>query len=334
MKKLMLFVLAALLSFAAVHAQGTATVVVADGTTTNTFVPIYGNWADAYLRCQVIYPESMMADHVGSEIQGVTYYISNPAGDAWTGTFNVRIGTTANATFNGVVWEDVSSFDTVYTGTLDGTGSVLTINFSTPFTYSGGNLLIEINQIEAGNYSSCTFYGINSTGSALSNYNRTAWASIAGSQRNFIPKTGFIVSVSCGSPTFSPITPAATTASVDWTEPGTASAWQLKLNDADWFDVTEHPYTITGLTPETAYTLQLRSNCGGGDLSYPVSTSFTTPPTCPAPTELTATSTENSLTLSWMENGSATEWLMKVNDGAYQTVTNPYTLTGLTANTL
>ena len=333
MKKLMLFVLAALLSFAAANAQGTATVVVADSTATNSYVPVFGNWADAYLRCQVIYPESMMAELVGSEIQGVTYYISNQSGVAWTGTFDVRIGTTTNATFD-AAWADTSSLVTVYTGTLDGTGSEMTINFSTPFTYTGGNLLIETNQRVKGNYTSCSFYGINSTGSSMSNYNSSAWASIAVSQRNFIPKTGFIVSVSCVPPTFSPITPAATTASVDWTEPGTASAWQLKLNDADWFDVTEHPYTITGLTPETAYTLQLRSNCGGGDLSYPVSTSFTTPPTCPAPTELTATSTENSLTLSWMENGSATEWLMKVNDGAYQTVTNPYTLTGLTANTL
>ena len=138
----MLFVLAALLSFAAAHAQGTATVVVADSTATNTYVPIYGNWADAYLRCQVIYPESMMAELVGSEIQGLTYYLSTPAGAAWTGTFDVKMGTTANATFD-AAWADTTSLVTVYTGTLDATGSELTINFSTPFTYTGGNLLLK-----------------------------------------------------------------------------------------------------------------------------------------------------------------------------------------------
>lgn len=275
MKKLMLFVLAALLSFAAAHAQGTATVVVADSTATNTYVPIYGNWADAYLRCQVIYPESMMAELVGSEIQGLTYYLSTPAGAAWTGIFDVKMGTTANATFD-AAWADTTSLVTVYTGTLDATGSELTINFSTPFTYTGGNLLIETNQRVKGNYSSCYFYGISSTGSSLQNYSSSAWASITGSQRNFIPKTGFIVPVSCAAPTFTTITPTETSASIAWNEPNSATSWSLKVNNGGWNTISDNPYNLTGLTSNTAYTITLRSICAPGDTSFTTTTSFRT----------------------------------------------------------
>ena len=275
MKKLMLFVLAALLSFAAAHAQGTATVVVADGTTTSQYVPIHGNWADDFLRCQVIYPESMMAELVGSEIQGLTYYLSTPAGAAWTGTFDVKMGTTANATFD-AAWADTTSLVTVYTGTLDATGSELTINFSTPFTYTGGNLLIETNQRVKGNYSSCYFYGISSTGSSLQNYSSSAWASITGSQRNFIPKTGFIVPVSCAAPTFTTITPTETSASIAWNEPNSATSWSLKVNNGGWNTISDNPYNLTGLTSNTAYTITLRSICAPGDTSFTTTTSFRT----------------------------------------------------------
>lgn len=58
------------------------------------------------------------------------------------------------------------------------------------------------------------------------------------------------------------------------------------------------------------------------------------PSSCPKPTNLTATATATSLTLSWNENGGSSQWLLKINDGAYQTITtNPYTITGLNMST-
>ena len=276
MKKLMLFLLAALLSFAAANAQGTATIVVADSTATNSNVPVHGTWADAYLRCQVIYPEAMMSELVGSEMQGVTYYLSSPASEAWTGTFEVKIGTVANATFDGTAWADVSTFATVYTGTLDGTGSQITINFSTPFVYTGGNLLIETSQIVSGNYKSCSFYGKTSTGSSLQNYNSSSWESITGTQRNFIPKTGFIVSVTCAAPAFTTILPSETSASIAWNEVNAATSWSLKVNDGEWTTINDNPYNLTGLTSNTAYTISLRSICNPGDTSFITTTSFRT----------------------------------------------------------
>ena len=330
----MLFMLAMMLGIVAANAQGTGTVVVADGTTTNSNVPVIGLYADDnYQRNQTIYPESMLTDIVGKEIQGITYYVSATT-VTFNGEFELSLGICEASSFTSNSYDDATTLTTVYTGTFDCTSAEITLTFSTPFTYTGGNLLIDMKRTVLGSgYRTTNFLGVASTGACVYGKSTSSVAAITPTTGNFIPKTGFIVPVSCVAPTLGTITTEAHTATVAWTENGSATAWQLKLGDGEWFDVTENPYTLTGLTPETAYNLQLRSNCGGGDFSIPVSSSFTTLVSCPAPTALAATPTETSLELSWTESGSATEWLLKVNDGDYQTVTNPYTLTGLTANT-
>ncbi len=67
-----------------------------------------------------------------------------------------------------------------------------------------------------------------------------------------------------------------------------------------------------------------------------------TPPSCPKPQNLTATtSTTTSVTLSWMEMGSATGWEIEYGTPGFthgsgtteQATTNPFTVTGLTSST-
>ena len=117
-----------------------------------------------------------------------------------------------------------------------------------------------------------------------------------------------------------------------------ASEWRTTTADAV-------PFELTGLNPETDYEVVVTSNCGEETSEESASVYFTTTPSCLAPTELAVANenvTAHAATLSWTENGSATEWVIEytavVNDSTTVTNTinvteNPYTLTGLLAET-
>ncbi|MDD2385993.1 MAG: GEVED domain-containing protein, partial [Bacteroidales bacterium] len=71
-----------------------------------------------------------------------------------------------------------------------------------------------------------------------------------------------------------------TSANLNWTENGTATAWNIKVTTSDSFDPTTetgnifddvadgNPHTLYSLTGNTTYYWYVQANCGGGDLSY------------------------------------------------------------------
>ena len=161
---------------------------VDEGTTTNSYVPVYGSYMDTYgMEVQAIYPADQISDiPVNSQINALTFYLSTPAAEAWTGTVEVKLAETANESFGSAAFEDVTSATTVYTGTLDATGSTMTITFDAPYTYNGGNLLYDLRCTAAGNWKSAYFYGIQSTNGAA----YTSSGSYVYTQ-NFLPKVKF-----------------------------------------------------------------------------------------------------------------------------------------------
>jgi len=345
MKKLMLFLVAAMLGLVAANAQ-TGTFVVANGTESNDEVPINTNYADFFLRCQTIYPESMLASIVGKEIQGITYYLSQPADEPTNGTFEIKIGTCTSASFDDEEWLDASSLASVYTGELDCTRETLIINFSTPFTYTGGNLVIEVSETSVSeNYGYSYFLGIELEGATLVGSDYEDYAAIEPSISDFLPKTGFIVPVSCAAPTISSVTADAYSATVAWTENGSATAWQYKLDGTAWTDITTpSPYTITGLAQNTEYALQLRSVCGVDNESFASVTSFTTDIACAQVVDARVThSSQTAVAVEWTINnlvgGASTEVEVSYKEaGATDWITatatnNNYIFTGLTEGT-
>lgn len=143
---------------------------------------------------------------------------------------------------------------------------------------------------------------------------------------------------------------AAFSVDLAWTENAGASNWAVEygapgfaLGSGTTVFATTNPYTLGGLTPETSYDVYLRSVCGAGDTSgYVGPVTFTTPPTCPAPTAFSASSlTPSAADLTWTENAGASNWAIEYGApgfvaGSGTTVfatTNPYTLGGLTPQT-
>ena len=106
-----------------------------------------------------------------------------------------------------------------------------------------------------------------------------------------------------------------------------------------------NPYILTGLTPETTYDYYVCAVCDdgmGGTITSNCSgpSSFTTDVACPAPTDLAvANETETSADLSWTSAETAfdIEWgeagFAPGMGTTVNGVTNPYTLTGLSAAT-
>ena len=168
---------------------------VADQTGTNTTIPVEGVWVDAYQHTQTIYPSNMLTDMQGGQITKLTYYLQSSASDSWgNAKFKVTLGTTTTTEFTSGTgsYLTLTNPTVVYdNGVLDATGSTMVINFTTPYTYTGGNLVVDVQETTTGNYKSATFYGE----SASTYYSRAAHDSgsipTQGSGTSFMPKTTF-----------------------------------------------------------------------------------------------------------------------------------------------
>lgn len=144
-----------------------------------------------------------------------------------------------------------------------------------------------------------------------------------------------------------------TSADLNWTSSSTA--WQIEwgatgfsLGTGTQVNVSAKPYTLSGLSPATAYDWYVRTDCGGGEFStWTGPNTFTTQSSCTSPSALTNSNvTGNSAQIGWTENNSppATVWDIYVSTTNSAPInstpptnnditTNPYTITGLNGQT-
>ena len=153
----------------------------------------------------------------------------------------------------------------------------------------------------------------------------------------------FTTAIACQAPTnLVAGTPDAHSVELNWTETGSATAWEICLNgDEDNLIPADsnEDFLLEGLTPDTEYTLKVRANCGGEDgaSQWSNTVTFTTTIACPAPTNLVAGTPEyHSVDLSWTAGGNETAWQICVNgdeDNLTDVTTTTYTLSGLDSDT-
>jgi hypothetical protein len=142
---------------------------------------------------------------------------------------------------------------------------------------------------------------------------------------------------------------AGRTATLSWTENGTATNWVLQFatNPSFTDNLSEIAVSgtaakeLTGLAPETKYYARVKSVLGEEESSWSDVTDFTTTVTCPKPTNLNASNiTTTSVTLSWSAGGSECGWDISIcestsmhpeTDGVIYSVSeNLYTIEWLT----
>ena len=256
---------------------------VANGTSTNSYVPVYGLWTDSYTRSQMIYPGTDLVLMTGGMINGLTFYSSDASVNWGAATFQVKLGEVSSTTLSAF---SSGATTTVYTGavTINASGQ-MEVTFTTPYVYQGGNLLVEFFQTVTGTYHSYYFYGISSTGSSASGYSSSGASAASFNQRDFLPKVTFNyapANTGCAYPINLAVSGVdSVQATITWSDTSNASAWRVfwaptdSLSLMDSMDVSDTTYTLYNLNPNTAYTVQVMTVCDTSN-SIAMSTSFRT----------------------------------------------------------
>ncbi|WP_121667007.1 fibronectin type III domain-containing protein [Mesonia aquimarina] len=108
---------------------------------------------------------------------------------------------------------------------------------------------------------------------------------------------------------------------INWTENGTANEWEVLYVETGYSPFISGTYIVVDNNPGLiidnliagkGYDIYLRSICGGHEGDWTELVTFYTLE-CSPPTDIVVSSneTENSVELSWVENGIATEWEIK-----------------------
>lgn len=167
---------------------------VHDKTNTNSFVPVYGGYAECYNKTEFVMPASELADMVNKDITTMKFYLSSKASESWGDAryrvFMKEVNFTSFAEPNNS-YKGTEGATIVYDGALDGTKDIMTIEFTTPYYYNGGNLLIGIYEYNKGSWKDAIFYGETVQGASIHGYSGSSLDAVQVNQRNFLPKTTF-----------------------------------------------------------------------------------------------------------------------------------------------
>ena len=167
--------------------------------------------------------------------------------------------------------------DNVYVGTVSDcprpstitveniTGHTSTINWAAGGSETSWKVYLNNEYVATVNTPTYTFTGLD----GVTTYT-AAVSAICGGSESEKRETSFTTDVTCPVPTqfAASLTPGnGTVALLTWTPGGEETEWQVCINDdeTNLITVTSNSYSLTGLTPEQAYTAKVRANCGSMD---------------------------------------------------------------------
>ncbi len=177
--------------------KGSATesmsITICDGTNRNQYIPIHGNVMNANINSrrefQFIYSKETLGLREGDEIKSLTFYSYNDISTNLTnGQIKISLGETTSTTLSELITN--VTLTAVYTGSIPTGVQVATFTFTTPYTYRGGNLLVDILRTQpSNNQGNVSWLGVNQ-----STYTGYVYVQ-NGTSRNvaFLPKATFEV---------------------------------------------------------------------------------------------------------------------------------------------
>ena len=320
--------------FAPASVMGQETLTVHNGTTTNGYVPVYGYYADAYLKAEFVMPAAELSAMNGANITAMKFYATQSGvgwGNAYFQVFLTEVNNTTLSSYNG-------PGTVVFEGYLTVVSNQMTVNFTTPYQYNGGNLLIGVYNTVKGTYVTSTWYGETVSGASIQGYSYDGLNGISAGQQNFLPKTTFTYEIGNRPKNLTASNVTAHGATLSWTAPNEdviGYAYQYQPAGGEWTtleNTTETSVTLTGLLSDTEYNFQVQALYPDNVESNFSTTSFQTLVSCPRPVDLQATLTQGNATvatLTWTESGEATDWVLQ-----YSTSADFTGATSVTVNTM
>lgn len=246
--------------------SGAQTVTVASGISTSRYFPVFGYWLDAPQRSQMLYPESMLTQLQGKRISELTYFFSSPPQGEWGGVQTIKMGITYLSNLQaGFATE---TLDTVWTGTFSDhvEDGQMHLYLDQPFTYNGGNLVIEFENTTPGTWKDSYFYGQNQSAT----YAYMTWNTVNTQTAAFLPKLVLMgESGTCLSPRDVSVPEVdSTSARLSWSPNSTSVPTSYTLayklsSDSAYTEITtsDTSYLLEGLLVGATYDWQVRANC-------------------------------------------------------------------------
>lgn len=303
---------------------------VNDGTSTSSYVPAYAFYGDYGTRSQFVVPASDLEDMAGGTISAMKFY-AGTSSQSLSGTWEVYLKevteTVASSTF---ISRDGATV--VYTGTITVANSEWNITFASPFSYQGGNLMMEFLEIAVGNAPSFSWYGVSGTSvykNGSSSDHTTFQTATTGTTASFVPKVTFTytpVVLSCAKPgaiVIGDVT--ANSVAFSWTaSTDNETSWTLLVKNGDEVLVNNETvntpsYTLSGLNPSSSYSLSvdITHTCSADDYTTRKgSLTFETP--CGAISSLPWSEGFETMTKGSSTAAAPRCWALKdANDGTY-----------------
>ncbi len=255
--------------------------LVNDGTSTNSYVPVEGNYVDnATQRSQFVIPAAQLESLEWDSITTLTFFGSfTSSRTSWEGaTFEAYVLEIEDATL--AAEQDWASMTKVMNeASLALVDGQMIVSFSDPYQYQGGNLMIGIKTVQIGDYANVNWAGVSASGASFGGHGTSL------TQRNFLPKMliNYVpgVAPACPAPknlAVSGITDSEATFS--WTAVEGADYEYALVEGAvepiEFLAAAENPLVLSNLTESTDYTFYLRRACGVDGYSDTISVAFTT----------------------------------------------------------
>lgn len=263
----------------------------------NNCVPLDGLHTDAFVRSQVVYPASLLSElPIGANITHMTFSFSQMS-DFYGAQFAIEMGSAPTGALPENAFLMGSNMTLVYAGELYSSGYVY-LQFTTPFVYRGGPILLEVRQTQAGTapvststYNAPRFKGIAaSSPNCISAYAASETDYALGNYSNFqtfsfIPYTDF--DYTSGTPFCAPVSNLTADsiyefgATLHWT--GSASGYRVQIVQDNlptaMIDtiVTGQSFSISNAIPETTYSATVSAICAPGDTAIGITHRFLTP---------------------------------------------------------